>query len=61
MNIPCSKLLVALGEPNGMLYNNMPSITDFIRACMHIFPFAVFAVEEPVYFFALNLGQRGIF
>ena len=50
-----------LRELNGMLYNNMPSIIDLIRACMHIFPFAVFAVEEPVYFFALNLGQTGIF
>ena len=52
-----NKLLVVLWQLNGILYNSIPSILDFIRVCMPVFPFAVFAVEESVHFLALNLSQ----
>lgn len=33
---------------NGMLYDTVPGVTDFIRAYMCLFPFTVFAAEKPV-------------
>lgn len=42
------KVSVALCSLNGMFYNIIPGVTDFIGAYMHGFPLTVFAVENPV-------------
>lgn len=57
VNTMWQKVSVALCSLNGMFYNIIPGVTDFIGAYMHRFPLTVFAVENPVCPLAVFLGQ----